>query len=367
MTLAVLCFFGSIKLYAQDAKSKIDEIHPNNANFIQGILEIICRRTSAFYDDGHINVQKANDRYNFAYLLSAVSKSDDSKNPFKTDMLELLNNLQFITVEYQNSYYASKKRVDALIKNAINAPEFLSTFFYSFLFCVLVFIFDCFGGTCQWSVNAVCWISIISTLYWVMIWIYYWCTISSRDNKQRDIVYVFKFSTCSIVLVLSLVISLGSVCWLGNSIYVPIVIALVVLLIGLFAMIKFRKRKYSIFSHYFNLIHIGIVVIYSCALCAAIPFICETDNIFVFNGAWAKYLVISCALMTGLIFPLAIPIIRVRREVAKAISEFKSATTNYLKEREKKIRELNELFNQFVIIRFMPSKENKSSFGDYWL
>mgnify|MGYP001249770647 FL=1 len=99
MTLAVLCFFGS------------DNIEKNSNNFIQNLLLIICKRTKAFLSregDNFVDVLK---KRNYKVLYSAIAKSKEENNPRKQEMLSLVNELQFLTVEYQTSYFTLRDNV----------------------------------------------------------------------------------------------------------------------------------------------------------------------------------------------------------------------------------------------------------------
>lgn len=168
MTLAVLCFFGS------------DNIEKNSNNFIQNLLLIICKRTKAFLSREGDNFVDALKKRNYKVLYSAIAKSKEENNPRKQEMLSLVNELQFLTVKYQTSYFSLRNNVDNLYKNITQAPEFLSSFFYSFLFCIFIFIFDCFWGAIKWCIDTVSLVSITSFIYWLYIWSYYWISIKEE-------------------------------------------------------------------------------------------------------------------------------------------------------------------------------------------
>ena len=342
MTLAVLCFFGS------------DNIEKNSNNFIQNLLLIICKRTKAFLSregDNFVDVLK---KRNYKVLYSAIAKSKEENNPRKQEMLSLVNELQFLTVEYQTSYFTLRDNVDNLYKNITKAPEFLSSFFYSFLFCIFIFIFDCFGGSIKWCIDTVSLVSITSFIYWLYIWSYYWISIKERNPSNGDILYEFKLTTC-IKILFSLILStfvIGLLPFLGSwSMTIVYVLAIIVLAIG--AIFKFKKKGASIFTHYFNLIHFTLILLSISIL--SILYNVLLDKELIFNETFALISSISFAIFSGLFFPL---LLRFRREITKSIKKFKESTEKFKIEDTKKSKELEEHFSFLLKLRSLDPSEH---------
>ena len=345
MTLAVLCFFGS------------DNIEKNSNNFIQNLLLIICKRTKAFLSregDNFVDVLK---KRNYKVLYSAIAKSKEENNPRKQEMLSLVNELQFLTVEYQTSYFTLRDNVDNLYKNITKAPEFLSSFFYSFLFCIFIFIFDCFGGSIKWCIDTVSLVSITSFIYWLYIWSYYWISIKERNPSNGDILYEFKLTTC-IKILFSLILStfvIGLLPFLGSwSMTIVYVLAIIVLAIG--AIFKFKKKGASIFTHYFNLIHFTLILLSISIL--SILYNVSLDKELIFNETFALISSISFAIFSGLFFPLFVPLLRFRREITKSIKKFKESTEKFKIEDTKKSKELEEHFSFLLKLRSLDPSEH---------
>lgn len=348
MTLAVLCFFGS------------DNIEKNSNNFIQNLLLIICKRTKAFLNregDNFVDVLK---KRNYKVLYSAIAKSKEENNPRKQEMLSLVNELQFLTVKYQTSYFTLRDNVDNLYKNITKAPEFLSSFFYSFLFCIFVFIFDCFGGSVKWCIDTVSLVSITSFIYWIYIWSYYWISIKERNPSNDDILYEFKFTTC-----IKILFSLISITFLIGLLPIPgslsmtIIYISIIIFLAIGAIIKFKKKGSSIFTHYFNLIHFTLILISISAF--AISYNVLLDKELIFNKTFALTSSISFAIFSGLFFPLFVPLFRFRREITKSINKFKESTEKFKMEDTKKSKELEEHFSLLFKLRSLDPIEHTKS------
>jgi hypothetical protein len=233
----------------------------------------------------------------------------------------------------------------------------LSSFFYSFLFCIFIFIFDCFWGAIKWCIDTVSLVSITSFIYWLYIWSYYWISIKERNPSNGDILYEFKLTTC-IKILFSLILStfvIGLLPFLGSwSMTIVYVLAIIVLAIG--AIFKFKKKGASIFTHYFNLIHFTLILLSISIL--SILYNVLLDKELIFNETFALISSISFAIFSGLFFPLFVPLLRFRREITKSIKKFKESTEKFKIEDTKKSKELEEHFSFLLKLRSLDPSEH---------
>lgn len=364
MTLAVLCFFGTVSrkknkgdndgsdaVTHEDIQSDDDVIIRNSNNFVQNLLSLICRRTREFFlREGERHVNRLEED-NYRILCNAIAKSKEENNPRKSEMLTLANDLQFKTAAYQTNYLGLRDKMEELYRNIIDSSEeFLSSFFYSFLFCIFVFIVDSLTCVNSWCINAVCLVSINSFIYWSFVWGYYCFTIKGRKSSSSFILYEFKAVTSIVIPLIPLAIVTLLGCFTSfspvviTSIYIGIIFALAIIAIN-----KLTHKKLTVFTHYFSLIHFVLLVVSVIAFCVLYNGILGKELIF--GKEDARILSILFAVSSGLLFPLFVPLLRFRWEIISSLSEFKKSTATYLRENSEMKKQLEEHFNLLAMVK----------------
>lgn len=295
---------------------------------------------------------------NYETLSNAIAKSEEKTNPYKQEMLSLANNLQFLTVKYQTDIMTLRLDIEYFYEKITyyDITEFLSSFFYSFLFCIFVLTSDCFCGSTKYCIDMVSLISIISFLYWIFIWIYYCISIKDRAVNGNGIAHEFTLKKSVLYfLIFTLTTSGISLLFHLSSLLMTIIYISIIVISALFLIIKFvrKKRMYSIFTHYFNLIHLGIVIFSIGIFCGTQYLFLDTE--FVFDASFAKISSISFALLSSLIFPLAIPLFRFTKEVNRAVKKCRILTIEFTEENQKKKLELEDYFSTLFKLRSLST------------
>ena len=350
MTWTILCFFGT----RVNRNNMFPQ--PENSNFMQTLLLMICERAWALLKNIQQEIIASLETENLIIFGKAIAESDEKDNPYKDKMMELVNKLQFKTVNFYNAYLEQIKRVKSLHQKVVtDTIEFFSSFFYSFLFCVFVLFVDSVGNSnMQWLVNAVCLTTIVSCVYWIFIWGYYCWSIKKRVENTEVVKYEFKFWTCMIVFVFMIV-----VLWLVNlyelrTEAMNYVYVTGIFITGIVAMIKYIKREKCSFTHYFNLIHFFLVVFFVSGVCWLQSYVFK--NSICFTAETTKILCVSFVVLSGLIFPLFVPVLRLQWEIFLTNKKLKKAKRDYIRETKKLKKDLNACFEELTKLKSLTSK-----------
>lgn len=196
-TLAVLCFFGlksepeeknderkeQDNSKVTDKESEMSSKVSDN-NFIRELLSLIARRALEFINRETNKIVRLNRDNNYEVISKAIAESDSSKNPYKAKMLDLANDLQFLTVNLQNEALIRSRNIQNFSNKITykDLTEVLTSPFYSFMFCIIVLSADCIAGTNIWCINAIGILACLSTIYWGLIWFYYYNSIKKQTT-----------------------------------------------------------------------------------------------------------------------------------------------------------------------------------------
>ncbi|MCG0318401.1 hypothetical protein [Phocaeicola vulgatus] len=378
-TLAVLCFFGlksepeeknderkeQDNSKVTDKESEMSSKVSDN-NFIRELLSLIARRALEFINRETNKIVRLNRDNNYEVISKAIAESDSSKNPYKAKMLDLANDLQFLTVNLQNEALIRSRNIQNFSNKITykDLTEVLTSPFYSFMFCIIVLSADCIAGTNIWCINAIGILACLSTIYWGLIWFYYYNSIKNRQlSTKYAIVYEFKKKNYvrNIIFILGgytlfcYACSFFNVLYIATYIWIPIVILYIIYLI-----IKFHRAKHacSIFTHYFNLVHLIFELIFITGICTIQYFFgCEP----IFDDKFARISSVLFALCNGLIFPLIIPIIRLKKEINNTIHELEKLTKKYTEDNTKYKKELEDYFDIIYKIKGLSSSKKTES------
>ena len=132
-------------------------IKNSDNNFIRELLSLIAQRALEFIKRETDKIVSLNRDNNYEVISKAIAESDNEQNPYKTEMLGLANDLQFLTVKLQNEAL-NRRRSIQFFSNRItyqDLTELLSSSFYSFTFCIIVLLTDCIAGKNPWCINAI--------------------------------------------------------------------------------------------------------------------------------------------------------------------------------------------------------------------
>lgn len=378
-TLAVLCFFG----LKSESEEKIDEQKEqdnskdtdkdpeasnkvSDNNFIRELLSLIARRALEFIKRETEKIVSLNRDNNYEVISKAIAESDSNQNPYKSEMLSLANDLQFLTVNLQNEALTRARDIQ-VFSNKItykDLTEVLTSPFYSFMFCIIVLSTDCIAGTNPWCINAIGILACLSFIYWCLIWIYYYNSIKNRQlSSKYAIVYEFKKKNYirNIISILGGYTLLCYVCLYFDILYIIAYIWIpIVLFYVIYLIVKFHKAKHncSIFTHYFNFVHLIFELVFIAGICIIQhSFGCKP----IFGAEFAKISSIVFALSNGLIFPLIIPIIRLNREINNTMHELDKLTKKYTKDNTKYKKKLEDYFDLIYKIKGLSSSKKKES------
>lgn len=375
-TLAVLCFFGmknETEEKTNDNRKEKDNsttsgkesdiiIKNSDNNFIRELLSLIAQRALEFIKRETDKIVSLNRDNNYEVISKAIAESDNEQNPYKTEMLGLANDLQFLTVKLQNEAL-NRRRSIQFFSNRItyqDLTELLSSSFYSFTFCIIVLLTDCIAGKKPWCINAIGMLACLSSAYWCLIWIYYYNSIKDRQlSNKYAIVYEFKkknyirniISILSGYALLCYICSYFNILHVATYVWIPIVILYVIYLI-----IKFHHARHecSIFTHYFNLVHLSFELVFIAGICIIQYFGgCKP----IFDAEFVRILSILFALSSGLVFPLIIPVLRLNKEINNTISELKKLTRQYTKDNERYKKKLEDYFDTLNKIQVLSSSK----------
>ena len=322
MTLSVLCFFNS-----RDNKHKIE--NKNNSNYVQGLLESIIERASFFFSRNENKVlQNIKKKYEEVVNIEAIKKLFESKSDISK--LTIINNIQNKISEYQNVYFTCKKSILYVKDKITQRDEFLSSFFYTFLFSFFVLCIDCFdidGLDILWLKNVVFYASATSIIFLVSMWLFYFLSIKRVRIAKEPIAYEFRYYNTIIILVLiNIVLAFVSNLLVKSEVSLHVIYALSIIFPLLHMYYKLMKRRRSVFTHYFILVHFIIILLHS-FIFSAIQYLIVGNTFIIQNKIISICSVIAISI-GGLVFPFFIPLIRMIYEVELSNYKLKKAEFN---------------------------------------
>lgn len=346
MTLTVLCFFTTRNSYS----NKNTEEHEllSDSNFMYNLLHLFVKRVFALMNEEGEKIIKTieDESSQIKILLNAIASSQEEKNPYKQKMLILANEIQMLTLDYQTKYLSLCDDVKNLNNIIIKSPtEFLSAFFYTFLFCVFVLSIECLFPSYEWLTDVLGFVTVTSFLYWVLIWCNYCISLKKRKVDTPIIVYEFKIISIFRFLI-GVVVSIF-LFWCLNDVNIIVCYICICMLGGGYLLFdKVKKKEYCIFTYYFCLIHFILVIMFFLMCCSVYHFILENQPLF--NNSLVLKWSLIFAIFNGLLLPLLVPSFRLIWEVFRVKIKFKKDTKRYQKESVQKTIELNKYF-QFLI------------------
>ncbi len=312
MTMSVLCFFNSKKKNKAD-NPNMQGLLEDKSNYIQGLLEDMFERASSFF--------ARNEQQVIRNIKTHEKVSTDAiRNSFESDhsaALEQLNKIQVKISGYQNVYLECRKNIWVLREKLTLRPEFMSSFFFAFLFCLFVLTVDSlvypFEST-QWLKNVVFYVSGSSLLFLFSVWGFYIFSIKKVRINKEPITYEFRIRTIIIMVVFTnVLLALVSLKLQITEVIAHLLFAVSVLLSMIYMIYELVKRRKCMFTRYFMLVHFIIIVLHAFVFCVLQNF--YVGNTYVVSNRLVSFCSICSALLGGLIFPFFVPLLRMIFEV----------------------------------------------------
>lgn len=302
LTLLVLCFFvGDNNFIQKLLKQILDESKEEINNILNTYQELIQNLKVVEFD------------------LKTLIK-DETKADKKAEAIELLNKASLCRMSYENEGNKHKEELQNLYNGIINGDEFLTSFLYTFLFCIVVFICDELyspsDGLKIYALTFTFVLTIISSLIWFFKWIYYWTHINLRKTskpRHRYHFYCAHFFLLAIIppimsCVITAIMKRNSpdISPLNSAVTSYLFIAA---LMGLIAVFKFWNNIYRITAN-FVIKHFVCIIFSILLFCVGLElFFYPNENLTV-NPIFIRRMVISFILINGLVLPFIIPFFR---------------------------------------------------------
>lgn len=262
MTLSVLCFFNSRKNIRQTILTRWRQFE-DKSNYIQGLLEDMFERASSFFARNEQQVIR-NIKTHKKMSTDAIRKSFESDH---NAALGQLNKIQVKISGYQNVYFECRKNISILRDKLTLRPEFMSSFFFAFLFCLFVLTVDCLARpfeSMQWFKNVVFYVSGSSLLFLFSVWGFYAFSIKKVRLNKEPITYEFKIRTIIIMVIFTnTLLALVSFKLQITEINAHLLFAMSVLLSMIYMNYELVKRRKCMFTRYFILVHFIIIVLHA--------------------------------------------------------------------------------------------------------
>lgn len=299
-TLVVLCFF-------------IDK-----NNFIFGLIRSILKESidesdEVLKDHDNMITKTYNSANEIQKTFSELAKDD---HDLHQEGLTLLNNTELLVMtsrtisismkDLQNTYNGIKK-----------GDEFVSSFLYSFLFCIVIFVCDEFfvgsvSSVSNFCLNLVFVFSIITLFLWIAKWFYFLFHINKRDASicyKYNFGYILTFGLILGIPLISVLISYLFSKYLELDFSFIILFYLIIVVgVGTFAMVKFWKNKFR-FTSYFVLSHFFCILISIIVMLFIAGFVYKDAIV---GAIQVRRLALCTTLLIGFIFPLFIPLLKMR-------------------------------------------------------
>lgn len=243
----------------------------------------------------------------------------------------LLDNLGLMNLKINGQINAFNQSINKLFNFCSKAEEQIMAPLYTFLFCIVIFCYDEIYSITKGEIvtNAIFFFTILSYIFWIEIWRCYFKrtspdnillikkTIKHNNYNFLRILGRFSINIFFFIFIAYIFYVLGLFIIKNYILYCVFLLSIAVSFYMFFYLCHaniFLKRKnnYSkifIFSHFvcvllLSLFNTIILVMFSCV---------ENGFIYLdfFTGTYClKYLVISFALLNGLIIPFVAPLLR---------------------------------------------------------
>lgn len=338
LTLLVLCFFVGdnnfiqklLKQILDESKEEINNILNTYQELIQNLKVVEFDLKALIYDN-----------------------KDKSKENKKEEAINLLNKASLYRMSYENEGNKHKEELQNLYNSIKNGDEFLTSFLYTFLFCIVVFICDELYSPSdvlkKYALTFIFVLTIISSLIWIFKWVYYWTHINLRTTNKPHHKYHFYSAPFFLLAIIPPIISCGitaivkkispNISPLNSAVMFYL---LIVALMGSIAIITFWNNIYR-FTANFVIKHFACIIFSILLFCVGLElFFYPIDNLTV-NPIFIRRIVISFILINGLVLPFIIPFFRMHinsNKIQKSIQQ-------HIVEHAKNIKQIKEECDNF--------------------
>lgn len=287
----------------------------NESNYILGVLKLILSESKEEVKREIIKHKKKLNKARKKARLIEEQLISNSGN-VSPENLKLINEQQTLSTLSLNAVYRGKY-LEEQIKRLTQMDEFASSFMYTFLFCLVVFIADELYVDSQeittghYCLNTVYVFSLITIYIWLLKWVYFWYHI---DKRIKDSVKKYHFTTItSLGLILGVpAFSIGLCILLGNQ-YPTIVdydfyiyfFLIITAIVGLVAIKVFWNNEFR-FTISFVMAHFICILLSVIFLLWRISVDLPVTELV--SSVWVRRVSLFAALLTGIILPFLVPL-----------------------------------------------------------
>lgn len=317
----VLCFFVS------------------NNNFVQKLLKQVLDETKEEINNTLGTYQEIIRELRIMEFYLKNLMTDGTENEKKEEVVRLLNRASLYRMSYENEGNRHKEKLKKLYDSIKNGDEFLASFLYTFLFCMVIFICDelysprTVLGTYTLVFTFI--FTVISYFIWFFKWIYYWTHINMRDAGKPRHRYHFMLPLFFLLAIVPSVVSCALTAVMERNFPETSVLhcaimfyLLVVLVMGSFAIVMFWNNAYR-FTANFVIKHFVCVVISVLFFCVGVELFFYPVGDFAADVVFIRRMVLGFTLINGFILPFVVPFYRmqvnsgeIQKDIQRHITEY---------------------------------------------
>lgn len=367
-TLTILCVFSE----------------EGSGNFITSVLKGIKERI-----EKQIELLKNNTNMSLPQsykLLEYFLKETNTKSDLNSEGLKLLRNISAKQGELKTRYIMNVEfKKDTLMEQISNAKEQFLAPLYTFLFCIVIFVFDellrfSFWGK-EWMVSGMALFIFYSYLFWMIVWINFFVTHRVGYKKREKTLvprklmegwnrlclwtrnfgcsksFFLRTLLCVIILLLCIILAYS---------YSKISVGIMIFGLSFPILIKGYSRINYLFnegdySHLFLIGHFAAIFLLSYLLVSEIHLFVYSDssysNILIpyEDFFWMKCSVLYFALFNGIIFPFLFPFLCYNSLYVRA----KKNARKTKKEQKRLFEEFKPLLDDFCAKILSPVSESQ--------
>lgn len=241
--------------------------------------------------------------------------SDSGKSEMTKEQLDMINLNQSLSLLSQSALFRAQS-LDGVMKMLRKGDEFVSSFLYTFLYCLVVFVFDELydspvSDLGKFCLNYVFIFSLISVFIWILKWVYFWGHIDNRKNTPAKKYQFNLMISCALVIglpalcilvmmLLEYALSLHFEYWVWILLFLGATLAIGLRAIYLFWNNEYRFTSFFVMSHFF-------CIMLSLFLMMAGSAYFASQTLFV-DPIGVRRISLLTALLTGLILPFITPL-----------------------------------------------------------
>ena len=371
-TLTILCVFSE----------------QGSGNFIvwvlKGIRERIEKQIKKLKENTNIELPESIQLLQYFLGKTSIESEPDNEG------VQILREISVKENELKSQYTMNVEfKKDELFEQIKDAKEQFLAPFYTFLFCLIVFVFDellCISFISKdLLVSGMALFTFYSYLFWTIMWVKFFVTHRVEYKKREETFISYRFVEkwnnislrlrncgCSkgFVFRTSLFVIIVILCIVWAH-YIASEISVVIFVMGLFIPVfvkGYSRINYSFdkedYSYLFLVGHFAAIFILSFLLAFVIHVFVNYDISFNYilipyeNFLWMKFLVLNFALFNGIVFPFLFPFFRYNSLYVHA----KKIARKTQKEQKRFIQELNPKLKEFLLSKSVKSQEKEIDF-----